>query len=168
KHINTETFTGTSALFGAEVQGGTITGAVVRTSSSGARAEMRETGYKFAAYDDNGNPTFYVENDGSVVMKAGRIESDVLDTIGSSSNIVSWVGETARGGEIKIDRSNIINNTVEYFPLPAFITTGEVGLLTARLFSSEGLLIQNEQSANWGEPAPAQKTLASTDSPRIH
>ncbi|ELA7187212.1 fibronectin type III domain-containing protein [Vibrio alginolyticus] len=168
KHINTETFTGNSALFGAEVQGGTITGAVVRTSSSGARAEMRETGYKFAAYDDNGNPTFYVENDGSVVMKAGRIESDVLDTIGSSSNIVSWVGETARGGEIKIDRSNIINNTVEYFPLPAFITTGEVGLLTARLFSSEGLLIQNEQSANWGEPAPAQKTLASTDSPRIH
>ncbi|EHZ2723252.1 fibronectin type III domain-containing protein [Vibrio parahaemolyticus] len=168
KHINTETFTGTSALFGAEVQGGTITGAVVRTSSSGARAEMRETGYKFAAYDDNGNPTFYVENDGSVVMKAGRIESDVLDTIGSSSNIVSWVGETARGGEIKIDRSNIINNTVEYYPLPAFITTGEVGLLTARLFSSEGLLIQNEQSANWGEPAPAQKTLASTDSPRIH
>ncbi|WP_430468992.1 fibronectin type III domain-containing protein [Vibrio alginolyticus] len=168
KHINTETFTGTSALFGAEVQGGTITGAVVRTSSSGARAEMRETGYKFAAYDDNGNPTFYVENDGSVVMKAGRIESDVLDTIGSSSNIVSWVGETARGGEIKIDRSNIINNTVEYLPLPAFITTGEVGLLTARLFSSEGLLIQNEQSANWGEPAPAQKTLASTDSPRIH
>ncbi|MDF5474022.1 fibronectin type III domain-containing protein, partial [Vibrio parahaemolyticus] len=60
------------------------------------------------------------------------------------------------------------NNTVEYYPLPAFITTGEVGLLTARLFSSDGLLIQDEQTANWGEPAPAQKTLASTDSPRIH
>ncbi|MCV5232191.1 hypothetical protein OFC56_34055, partial [Escherichia coli] len=27
---------------------------------------------------------------------------------------------------------------------------------------------QDEQTANWGEPAPAQKTLASTDSPRIH
>ena len=58
------------------------------------RAEMTGDGDKFAIYDKDNNKTFYVDEDGSVVMTSGIIQGGALDDSVKNSNIVVWLGES--------------------------------------------------------------------------
>ena len=167
-HINTRTFTGENAIFDAEVYGGILTGAVVRTGSTGARAEMREDGYKFAAYNAQNKPTFYVDANGNVVMNSGSISSDVLSEASRNSNIVTWVGTAGKGGNMQFTDNLVLQNDVTYFPITNnYYTTGKNGVLNVQFCAANGYLFQDEKSAV-GAAAPAQKTLAATAAPTVY
>ncbi len=167
-HINTRTFTGENAIFDAEVYGGVLTGAVVRTGSTGARAEMREDGYKFAAYNAQNKPTFYVDANGNVVMNSGSISSDVLSEASRNSNIVTWIGTAGKGGNMQFTDNLALQNDVTYFPITNnYYTTGKNGTLNIQYCAANGYLFQDEKSAV-GAAAPAQKTLPADAAPTIY
>ncbi len=167
-HINTRTFTGENAIFDAEVYGGILTGAVVRTGSTGARAEMREDGYKFAAYNAQNKPTFYVDANGNVVMNSGSINSNVLSEASRNSNIVTWIGTAGKGGNMQFTDNLVLQNDVTYFPITNnFYTTGKNGVLNVQYCAAQGYLFQDEKSAV-GAAAPAQKTLPADAAPTIY
>ncbi|EIA0796267.1 fibronectin type III domain-containing protein [Vibrio parahaemolyticus] len=167
-HINTRTFTGENAIFDAEVYGGILTGAVVRTGSTGARAEMREDGYKFAAYNAQNKPTFYVDANGNVVMNSGSISSDVLSEASRNSNIVTWIGTAGKGGNMQFTDNLALQNDVTYFPITNnYYTTGKNGTLNIQYCAANGYLFQDEKSAV-GAAAPAQKTLPADAAPTIY
>ncbi|EML0342131.1 fibronectin type III domain-containing protein [Vibrio vulnificus] len=167
-HINTRTFTGENAIFDAEVYGGILTGAVVRTGSTGARAEMREDGYKFAAYNAQNKPTFYVDANGNVVMNSGSISSDVLSEASRNSNIITWIGTAGRGGNMQFTDNLALQNDLTYFPITNnYYTTGKNGTLNVQYCAANGYLFQDEKSAI-GAAAPAQKTLSSTAAPMVY
>ncbi|WP_340296276.1 fibronectin type III domain-containing protein [Vibrio parahaemolyticus] len=167
-HINTRTFSGENAIFDAEVYGGVLTGAVVRTGSTGARAEMREDGYKFAAYNAQNKPTFYVDANGNVVMNSGSISSDVLSEASRNSNIVTWIGTAGKGGNMQFTDNLVLQNDVTYFPITNnFYTTGKNGVLNVQFCAANGYLFQDEKSAV-GAAAPAQKTLPANAAPTVY
>ncbi|EOX3336881.1 fibronectin type III domain-containing protein [Vibrio cholerae] len=167
-HINTRTFTGENAIFDAEVYGGVLTGAVVRTGSTGARAEMREDGYKFAAYNAQNKPTFYVDANGNVVMNSGSISSDVLSEASRNSNIVTWIGTAGRGGDVQFVDNLALVNDVTYFPITNnYYTTGKNGTLNVQYCAASGYLFQDEKSAV-GAAAPAQRTLPADAAPTVY
>lgn len=167
-HINTRTFTGENAIFDAEVYGGVLTGAVVRTGSTGARAEMREDGYKFAAYNAQNKPTFYVDANGNVVMNSGSISSDVLSEASRNSNIVTWIGTAGKGGNMQFTDNLALVNDVTYFPITNnYYTTGKDGTLNVQYCAANGYLFQDEKSAV-GAAAPAQKTLPADAAPTVY
>ncbi|HCG7966129.1 hypothetical protein CGK09_18895 [Vibrio parahaemolyticus] len=167
-HINTRTFTGENAIFDAEVYGGVLTGAVVRTGSTGARAEMREDGYKFAAYNAQNKPTFYVDANGNVVMNSGSISSDVLSEASRNSNIVTWIGTAGKGGNMQFTDNLALQNDVTYFPITNnYYTTGKNGTLNIQYCAANGYLFQDEKSAV-GAAAPAQKTLPADAAPTVY
>ncbi|HCH6248266.1 TPA: fibronectin type III domain-containing protein [Vibrio parahaemolyticus] len=167
-HINTRTFTGENAIFDAEVYGGVLTGAVVRTGSTGARAEMREDGYKFAAYNAQNKPTFYVDANGNVVMNSGSISSDVLSEASRNSNIVTWIGTAGKGGNMQFTDNLALVNDVTYFPITNnYYTTGKNGTLNVQYCAANGYLFQDEKSAV-GAAAPAQKTLPADAAPTVY
>ncbi|HIF6162216.1 TPA: fibronectin type III domain-containing protein [Vibrio parahaemolyticus] len=167
-HINTRTFTGENAIFDAEVYGGVLTGAVVRTGSTGARAEMREDGYKFAAYNAQNKPTFYVDANGNVVMNSGSISSNVLSEASRNSNIVTWIGTAGKGGNMQFTDNLVLQNDVTYFPITNnFYTTGKNGVLNVQYCAAQGYLFQDEKSAV-GAAAPAQKTLPADAAPTVY
>ncbi|WP_274017763.1 fibronectin type III domain-containing protein [Vibrio parahaemolyticus] len=167
-HINTRTFTGENAIFDAEVYGGVLTGAVVRTGSTGARAEMREDGYKFAAYNAQNKPTFYVDANGNVVMNSGSISSNVLSEASRNSNIVTWIGTAGKGGNMQFTDNLVLQNDVTYFPITNnFYTTGKNGVLNVQYCAAQGYLFQDEKSAV-GAAAPAQKTLPANAAPTVY
>ncbi|EGQ9126106.1 fibronectin type III domain-containing protein [Vibrio parahaemolyticus] len=167
-HINTRTFTGENAIFDAEVYGGILTGAVVRTGSTGARAEMREDGYKFAAYNAQNKPTFYVDANGNVVMNSGSISSNVLSEASRNSNIVTWIGTAGKGGNMQFTDNLVLQNDVTYFPITNnFYTTGKNGVLNVQYCAAQGYLFQDEKSAV-GAAAPAQKTLPADAAPTVY
>ncbi|EOI1043209.1 fibronectin type III domain-containing protein [Vibrio parahaemolyticus] len=167
-HINTRTFTGENAIFDAEVYGGVLTGAVVRTGSTGARAEMREDGYKFAAYNAQNKPTFYVDANGNVVMNSGSISSDVLSEASRNSNIVTWIGTAGKGGNMQFTDNLALVNDVTYFPITNnYYTTGKNGTLNIQYCAANGYLFQDEKSAV-GAAAPAQKTLPADAAPTVY
>ncbi|EPZ0574304.1 fibronectin type III domain-containing protein [Vibrio parahaemolyticus] len=167
-HINTRTFTGENAIFDAEVYGGILTGAVVRTGSTGARAEMREDGYKFAAYNAQNKPTFYVDANGNVVMNSGSISSNVLSEASRNSNIVTWIGTAGKGGNMQFTDNLVLQNDVTYFPITNnFYTTGKNGVLNVQYCAAQGYLFQDEKSAV-GAAAPAQKTLPANAAPTVY
>ncbi|HFQ4926321.1 TPA: fibronectin type III domain-containing protein [Vibrio vulnificus] len=167
-HINTRTFTGENAIFDAEVYGGVLTGAVVRTGSTGARAEMREDGYKFAAYNAQNKPTFYVDANGNVVMNSGSISSDVLSEASRNSNIVTWIGTAGKGGNMQFTDNLALQNDVHYFPITNnYYTTGKNGTLNVQYCAANGYLFQDERSAV-GAAAPAQKTLPANAAPTVY
>ncbi|HCH1879156.1 fibronectin type III domain-containing protein [Vibrio parahaemolyticus] len=167
-HINTRTFTGENAIFDAEVYGGILTGAVVRTGSTGARAEMREDGYKFAAYNAQNKPTFYVDANGNVVMNSGSISSDVLSEASRNSNIVTWIGTAGKGGNMQFTDNLALVNDVTYFPITNnYYTTGKNGTLNIQYCAANGYLFQDEKSAV-GAAAPAQKTLPADAAPTVY
>ncbi|HAS6215999.1 TPA: fibronectin type III domain-containing protein [Vibrio vulnificus] len=166
--INTRTFTGENAIFDAEVYGGVLTGAVVRTGSTGARAEMREDGYKFAAYNAQNKPTFYVDANGNVVMNSGSISSDVLSEASRNSNIVTWIGTAGKGGNMQFTDNLALQNDVTYFPITNnYYTTGKDGTLNIQYCAANGYLFQDEKSAI-GAAAPAQKTLPADAAPTVY
>ncbi|MBD6964763.1 fibronectin type III domain-containing protein [Vibrio parahaemolyticus] len=167
-HINTRTFTGENAIFDAEVYGGILTGAVVRTGSTGARAEMREDGYKFAAYNAQNKPTFYVDANGNVVMNSGSISSDVLSEASRNSNIVTWIGTAGKGGNMQFTDNLALQNDVTYFPITNnYYTSGKNGTLNVQYCAANGYLFQDEKSAV-GAAAPAQKTLPADAAPTVY
>ncbi|EPE3054610.1 fibronectin type III domain-containing protein [Vibrio parahaemolyticus] len=167
-HINTRTFTGENAIFDAEVYGGVLTGAVVRTGATGARAEMREDGYKFAAYNAQNKPTFYVDANGNVVMNSGSISSDVLSEASRNSNIVTWIGTAGKGGNMQFTDNLALQNDVTYFPITNnYYTTGKNGTLNIQYCAANGYLFQDEKSAV-GAAAPAQKILPADAAPTIY
>ncbi|EKJ5334777.1 fibronectin type III domain-containing protein [Vibrio vulnificus] len=167
-HINTRTFTGENAIFDAEVYGGVLTGAVVRTGSTGARAEMREDGYKFAAYNAQNKPTFYVDANGNVVMNSGSISSDVLSEASRNSNIVTWIGTAGKGGNMQFTDNLALQNDVTYFPITNnYYTSGKNGTLNIQYCAANGYLFQDEKSAV-GAAAPAQKTLPADAAPTVY
>lgn len=167
-HINTRTFTGENAIFDAEVYGGVLTGAIVRTGSTGARAEMREDGYKFAAYNAQNKPTFYVDANGNVVMNSGSISSDVLSEASRNSNIVTWIGTAGRGGDVQFVDNLALVNDVTYFPITNnYYTTGKNGTLNVQYCAASGYLFQDEKSAV-GAAAPAQRTLPADAAPTVY
>ncbi|WP_254789451.1 fibronectin type III domain-containing protein [Vibrio parahaemolyticus] len=167
-HINTRTFSGENAIFDAEVYGGVLTGAVVRTGSTGARAEMREDGYKFAAYNAQNKPTFYVDANGNVVMNSGSISSDVLSEASRNSNIVTWIGTAGKGGNMQFTDNLVLQNDITYFPITNnFYTTGKNGVLNVQFCAANGYLFQDEKSAV-GAAAPAQKTLPANAAPTVY
>ncbi|EOG7618204.1 fibronectin type III domain-containing protein [Vibrio parahaemolyticus] len=167
-HINTRTFSGENAIFDAEVYGGVLTGAVVRTGSTGARAEMREDGYKFAAYNAQNKPTFYVDANGNVVMNSGSISSNVLSEASRNSNIVTWIGTAGKGGNMQFTDNLVLQNDVTYFPITNnFYTTGKNGVLNVQFCAANGYLFQDEKSAV-GAAAPAQKTLPANAAPTVY
>ncbi|MCF9702032.1 fibronectin type III domain-containing protein [Vibrio parahaemolyticus] len=167
-HINTRTFTGENAIFDAEVYGGILTGAVVRTGSTGARAEMREDGYKFAAYNAQNKPTFYVDANGNVVMNSGSISSDVLSEASRNSNIVTWIGTAGKGGNMQFTDNLALQNDVTYFPITNnYYTSGKNGTLNVQYCAANGYLFQDEKSAV-GAAAPAQKALPADAAPTVY
>lgn len=101
------------------IQGNDIIGGLIRTSAPEEdedgnitghvpRAELSAEGYKFAAYDENNNVTFYVDETGATRMTAGVIDSESLENSAENSNIVLWVGESggSSGGFYNFQTAN--------------------------------------------------------------